>query len=109
MCDPIILDDMCLRRGIPPLSMGHTSAISMIHQMNPEQKRKVLRKVRKLAKTEIARRCKLIKNSQKRISLKTSLERQTNLSRSDKQTHRKLFIERRLLLVKQLFESMVTT
>ncbi len=109
MCDPIILDDVCLRNGLPPLSMGQDCAMEMIRQMKTDQKRKVLRKIRKIAKTEISRRCRLIKSSQKRKILKKSLERQANLGKDEKLPHRALFINRRLLLVRQFFESTVST
>lgn len=107
MCDSIILDDLCLRNGLPPLSMGRSAAANMICEMNSEQKRKVLRKIRKLTKTEISRRCHLVKNRNKRILLRQSLERQTNLASVNKQPHQHYFTRKRLLLIKQYFETMV--
>lgn len=107
MSDAIILDDLCLRKGLPPLSMGRTVALKMIHSLSASQKREVLRKIRKIAKSEINRKCRLVSNKNKRDCLRKSLERQSNLSKFDKQPHSRCYTSQRLILVKQHLESKI--
>ena len=107
MCDEIILDDMCLKKGLPPLSMGHTAALRMIHSLDAIQKRKVFRKIRKIAKSEINRKCRFVTNKNKRDFLRKSLERQANLSKFDKKPHSICYTSQRLILVKQNLESKI--
>ena len=105
MCDAILLDDACLKKGLPPLSMGVNSAYKMISKMEPGEKRKVLRRVRKITKVAIRSRCAAVKNMFKRKVLEHSLLRQANLLKEKKQAHQAHFVCTRLRMVKSHIEA----
>lgn len=77
----ILFDVECISMGLPPLSMGRVSAFNMIKKMPPAEKRKVLRKIRKVSKIEINRivlQNKTSKESEQ--SLRDFLEHKANLA-----------------------------
>ena len=99
----IILDHKCLSQGLPPLSMGSRAALQMIKKLPPEQKRKVMRKLRKLARREISKRSRESGCPEQQIRRRDFLEVKSNLTKHRKQDHRGIFVETRLSLVRSLF------
>ena len=54
MIDKHILFDLkCLDLGLPPLSGDPTSVVKMIKSMDPQERRRVSRKIRKLSKKAV--------------------------------------------------------
>ena len=106
MSKNIILDLTCLSRGLPPLSMGTACALEMIKQMDTDEKRLALRKIRKFAKLEIDRRCAaethLSAFSEK--CYRESLRKRIDLSNADNKPLRDNFLLVRLEFTKSYLE-----
>ena len=53
MVDSTLFDLDCLRKGLPPMSGSPQEIFKMIVNTSPEEKRKINRKIRKIAKSYI--------------------------------------------------------
>ena len=93
--DRVIFDIKCVSLGLPPLSMGVASAYKMIKKMPAQERRKIMRKVRKIAKIEIRRRADRQSSQARKLAIKSVMERSTNL-RKVKKKHDPRYILNRL-------------
>lgn len=75
----VLFDIACLEKGLPPLSKSDNEVALMVMSMPSDKKRKVTRKLRKVAKLEIKRRCKLVRTNHRRESVKRSLEKRCDI------------------------------
>lgn len=106
--DNVIFDIQCVSMGLPPLSMGVASAYDMIKKMPPSEKRKILRKVRKVAKLEINRRTRRQASAPKKEVTRSIMERSSNLCK-DKKKHESKYILNRLRLAIDYIDHMART
>mgnify|MGYP001353755064 CR=1 FL=1 len=81
MSNSILFDIECINRGLPPLSGSTFSIVKMIHEMCPDEKRRINRKIRKIAKSEIRRKCNTIRNPRLREQMRIRLKKSANLNR----------------------------
>ncbi len=107
MSENIMLDFVCLSRGIPPLSMGADCALKMIKKMERAERREVLRKIRKFTKLEINRRCKEenIHDRFKEANFRAALKNRVSMCKSNSGPLRDVFLLARLNYVKSYFGS----
>jgi len=67
MRDSILFDVECLERGLPPMSGNVLDVVQMVMSSNPSTRRKISRKLKKLAKSEITRRCLKVPHFQQKV------------------------------------------
>ena len=53
MHNHVLLDLVCLERGLPPLSNKSNDVVDMMLRSNPSERRRINRKIRKLCKTAL--------------------------------------------------------
>ena len=106
MSKNIMLDLTCLSKGLPPLSMGARCALEMINQLESNEKRLALRKIRKFSKLEIDRRCKAEFHRDKfsEECYRESLRKRIDLSNKDNKPLRNNFLLARLEFTKSYLE-----
>ena len=90
----VIFDIRCVSMGLPPLSMGVVSAYRMIKKMPAPARRKIMRKVRKVAKIEIRRRTSGQSSQARKDAIKSVMERSANLRKVKKKHDRKYILNR---------------
>lgn len=95
-----ILDLACLSRGLPPLSMGPVAALKMISSLPKREKRKTLRKIRKLTKLEIDRRCRDLDDNDRGSFLRGLLDKQVNLNSSQKDVKNNPYVKNQYLVAR---------
>ena len=81
--DQVLFDIECLERGLPPLSKPDRTIAHMILTMPADKKRKMTRKIRKVTKSEIRRRCAKEISLDRKVKLKKYLEHLCKIGEDD--------------------------
>ena len=93
----IMLDLQCLEAGIPPLSLKNGDVIRMIDRLESKEKRAVVRKIKKLAKTEVTRRCAMLKKEKSKTEAKSRFEKMTTSTKRYQNLSMRITLARSLM------------
>lgn len=104
----MLFDLECLSLGLPPLFKSTIQAAGMVFDLPPSDRRKMSRKIRKIAKAQVNLTCQRIKNKKKRSRIRTAMETRANLG-NEKETFSKRVLINRLALVRKNVEERLTT